>query len=1042
VHYLEEGTMSQIGAPLVGSYDYGEVARSILIAIAASYAALDLGGRVTAARGSVRSAWLIGGAIAMGIGIWAMHFKGMIAFRLPIKVEYHWPTVLASLVIGVLSSAIALYVASRQKMGPAEAWTGSLIMGGGIAAMHYVGMAAMRMAAVARFDPLLVALSVVLAILFSRIALMFTFDYRGDFRGTTLAKIVSAAVMGVAISLMHYSGMAAVSFMPAALVPNLSHTVNISPLSNNGIAIVTFIVLGTALLTSSVDRQTQAEVWRRNESLEQRVVERTRQLTATNEELRREIAERRRAEVYLAMSQRMARMGVWSWNPSSGDMFGSEEFYRIFGIDYKTKLTREVFLQRIYPEDRPRYESEISTAIAERRNWELDYRIVLPDSLCRDVHAIGRPVFNKSGDVLEIVGTTLDITERKRAEQELRLAQERIRAILENSHNLIFLKDTEGRYLLVNREFERALRVSQEQIKSKTDEEVFPPEQAAASRANDLEVLRAGVPMEFEEISVQEDGPHISIVHKFPLYDARGEIYATGGIATDITERKRLEEARRHSEEQYRTVVETAIDAVVSIDEDSKILFVNPATTQIFGYHSSELIGSPLTMLMPESLRELHKTGMRRFLATGQRHMNWQGVELTGLRKNGKELPVEVSFGEITSEGRHIFTGFIRDITERKRAEEALRSSAREQRQMVALLERERARLVEAQEVAKMGSWEMELRNLSVIWSEQSHRIFETDPSRFHPTRPNFLKFVHPDDRAKVDAAFAASLDKRSPSTVEYRIVMPDGRIKFIEERWQAFHDEEGKPVRLSGTCRDITERVRAEEELQRLSGKLLRWQDEERRRIARDLHDSTGQDLVALATMLGQLGGLTPSTERKKRWLISECGALAEKCVREVRTLSYVLHPPVLDQAGLEDAIRDYVKGFTNRTGIRVELELSPRIGRMAREIELALFRVVQESLTNIHRHSGSNRAKIRMYRNSELKLEISDIGHGLSPSEQRGKEEPGFELGVGIPSMQERVKLIGGRLEIDSSSQGTTVRAMVPLRENEHEKTAHSDS
>src|SRR6202166_2464000 len=278
--------MSQIGAPLAASYDYGEVARSILIAIAASYAALDLGGRVTATRGRARAVWLTGGAIAMGIGIWAMHFRGLLAFRLPVMVDYHWPTVLASLLIGVLTSAIALYVATRQEMGPVQAWTGSLIMGGGIAAMHYVGMAAMRLAAVTRFDPLLVALSVVLAILFSRIALLFTFDYREDFRGTTLAKVISAAVMGAAISLMHYSGMAAVSFMPAAVFPNLSHTVSISPLGNNGIAIVTFLVLGTAILTSSVDRRAQAEVERLNERLEQRVVERTRQLTAANEELR------------------------------------------------------------------------------------------------------------------------------------------------------------------------------------------------------------------------------------------------------------------------------------------------------------------------------------------------------------------------------------------------------------------------------------------------------------------------------------------------------------------------------------------------------------------------------------------------------------------------------------------------------------------------------------------------------------------------------------------------------------------------------------
>ena len=223
----------------------------------------------------------------MGIGIWTMHFKGMLAFRLPLTVRYHWPTILVSFVIAVLASAVALYVATRKKMGPAQAWTGSLVMGGGIAALHYVDMAAMRLAAVTRFDPLLVGLSIVLAILFSRIALMFTFDYREDFRGTTLAKVISAAVMGAAISLMHYTGMAAASFMPVAVLPNLSNTVSISSLGNYGISIVTLLVLGTAISTSSVDRQTQTEVRRLNERLEQRVVERTRQLTGANEELRR-----------------------------------------------------------------------------------------------------------------------------------------------------------------------------------------------------------------------------------------------------------------------------------------------------------------------------------------------------------------------------------------------------------------------------------------------------------------------------------------------------------------------------------------------------------------------------------------------------------------------------------------------------------------------------------------------------------------------------------------------------------------------------------
>src|SRR5260370_33610130 len=137
---------------------------------------------------------------------------------------------------------------------------------------------------------------------------------------------------------------------------------------------------------------------------------------------------------------------------------------------------------------------------------------------------------------------------------------------------------------------ERGVGKSEEQIKGKTDIEILPPEQAAEYRANDLNVLRAGRTMEFEEIALLEDGPHTSIVHKFPLVDTHGNIYAIGGVATDITERKRAEEARRYSEEQYRTVVETATDAVVSIDENSKILFVNPATTKIFGHYTSELL--------------------------------------------------------------------------------------------------------------------------------------------------------------------------------------------------------------------------------------------------------------------------------------------------------------------------------------------------------------------------------------------------------------------------------------------------------------------
>ena len=254
--------MISANAALPGYYDHGEVARSVFIAIAASYVALDLTGRLTAARGWMRSAWLSGGAVAMGLGIWAMHFKGMLAFHLPLPVEYHWPTVLVSLLVAIYASAFALYVSSRHKMGWREAFAGSLIMGAGITGLHYTAMAAMRLPAVTRFSPLLVACSILLAILFSLVALLMAFGLRDETRWSVPRRLGSAILMGVAVSAMHYTGMAAASFIPAS-PPDLSYAVSISPLGNNGIAIVTLIVIVAAITTSSVDRRMRTEFERR-----------------------------------------------------------------------------------------------------------------------------------------------------------------------------------------------------------------------------------------------------------------------------------------------------------------------------------------------------------------------------------------------------------------------------------------------------------------------------------------------------------------------------------------------------------------------------------------------------------------------------------------------------------------------------------------------------------------------------------------------------------------------------------------------------------
>ena len=241
---------------LVGSYDYRLVVLSVLIAILASYAALDLAGRVTSAQGKARFLWLNGGAVAMGFGIWSMHYIGMLAFRLPIPVQYDWPTVLLSLVAAIVASGIALFVVSRYEMGVIRAMLGSIFMGSGIATMHYTGMAAMRLSAMCSYSAALVTLSVILAIVISFVALWLTFYSREDTAEWSWRKILSAAVMGAAIPVMHYTGMAAASFTasPSAL-GNRSHAISVSSLSVAGVTIVTLTVLGIALLSSLADRR-------------------------------------------------------------------------------------------------------------------------------------------------------------------------------------------------------------------------------------------------------------------------------------------------------------------------------------------------------------------------------------------------------------------------------------------------------------------------------------------------------------------------------------------------------------------------------------------------------------------------------------------------------------------------------------------------------------------------------------------------------------------------------------------------------------------
>src|SRR5713101_7816940 len=512
---------------LIGSYNYALVALSVLIAIFASYAALDLAGRVTAASGWTRAVWLLGGAGAMGTGIWSMHYIGMLAFLLPIPVAYHWPTVLLSLIAAILASVVALGVVSRQTMGWFRALAGSVLMGAGIAGMHYIGMAAMRLPAICRFNSFLVVLSVVFAVLISLAALWITFHFRDEKTGIGWEKLAGAVVMGAAIPVMHYTGMAAASFTASGMPADTFHAVSISTLGTAGIAAVTFIVLGLALLTSWVDRQFAI-----------------RTLEVQEEKLQQ-------SEAYLAEAQRLSHTGSFGWRPSSGEIIWSDETFRIFQYDRSTKPTVELVLQRVHPEDAALVRQTIERASRDGRDFDFEHRLLMPDTSFKYVHVVAHALNDVSGSV-EFVGAVMDVTVAKRVEESLRRTENYLAEAQRLTHTGSWAWRVAGRDALhLSEEWYRIYGFDPEEgllAWEKRLQRMHPEDRAKWQETTDRAISEKSN-YEGEHRILLPDGTvkHTHTVGH-PVLNASGDVVQFVGTMMDITERKQADEALRRSE--------------------------------------------------------------------------------------------------------------------------------------------------------------------------------------------------------------------------------------------------------------------------------------------------------------------------------------------------------------------------------------------------------------------------------------------------------------------------------------------------------------
>jgi PAS domain S-box-containing protein len=627
----------------------------------------------------------------------------------------------------------------------------------------------------------------------------------------------------------------------------------------------------------------------------------------------------------------------------------------------------------------------------------------------------------------------VDITQRKRAEGATAL----LAAIVNSSDDAIVSKNLDGVITSWNQGAERIFGYSAEEAVGRHITLVIPNDRRD-EEVDILARLKRGERVDhFQTVRVRKDGSTLDVSLTIsPVRDSSGQIVGASKVARDVTAQRRAEAALRYSEERFRAIVHATPECVKVVAPDGTLLAMNSAGCRMVEADSeASVVGQSVYGLIAPEFRQKFVEFNESVCQGNKGEAEFETIGLKGTRRWMRSHAVPM---RDPATGQTVQLAVTLDVTDSRKAEDQLRRSEEELRTL-------------ADSIPQLA-W-MAHPDGNVFWYNRGwYEYTGANPEQmqgeawreFHD--PTVLPFVL--DR------WSESLRKGDPFEMEFPLRGADGVFRWFLTRINPFRDSQGNVTRWFGTNTNVDEqrqllhslgeardhlekRVQertaelraANENLRDLSARLLKVQDEERRRMARELHDSVGQILAALSMNIAVVQSQSHNLDALAARAVSENAQLVRQASSEIRTLSHLLHPPLLDIAGLASSLRWYVDGFSERSKIKVNLDIPTDFARLPDDVELAIFRIVQECLTNIHRHSGSTTAEIRIQQdNGRLRVEVRDNGRGI-PEEKQRELVGSSRGGVGFGGMRERLRPLGGTLEIHSNSNGTVVKATLAV-------------